>query len=249
MTSPQLRLASRLVFSVCACTPGAPALACPDCQYEACIAFACACLPKLGCIIPGAPSIPTVGQVADDIRAGVDKGIRDIRDTVAKSVSDLQWNLDKAGKDTEKTVAKAAKDIEAEVGRAGKHTEEAVSAIGHYIEAEAHSAGKALSNAEKRVREGKVIDALWHLGTEPLQASEENAANAALESSLIRTVGQVAASVYGGPGGAAAYAAWLTFHETGDPNLALRVGILTGASSDAFSNVQATVGRTRNRRK
>jgi hypothetical protein len=54
---------------------------------------------------------------------------------------------------------------------------------------------------------------------------------------LLSTVGSVAASVYGGPQGAAVYAAWLTYHQTGDIDMAVRVGIIAGASS--FANGQA----------
>jgi hypothetical protein len=44
-------------------------------------------------------------------------------------------------------------------------------------------------------------------------------------------VGQVAATAYGGPGGAAAYAAWYAYRATGgDAETALRVALITGAT-------------------
>jgi hypothetical protein len=49
--------------------------------------------------------------------------------------------------------------------------------------------------------------------------------------------GQIAASAYGGFGGAAAYAAWLTYNETKDVGLALRVGAITGAAAYATGEV------------
>ncbi|GAO24355.1 hypothetical protein ALISP_4175 [Alicycliphilus sp. B1] len=218
--------------------------ACPDCQDNRCVPFiGCACIPRIGCSIPipipgttgspneipspipgaGIPSpvpIPTIG--ADALKAA-DKGITDIGKTVEKAVRDVGANLSKANE-----------DVKAEATRAGQNVEEAGRAIVKYVERQVQSTGQTLTNAERRLREGKVVDALWHLGIEPMQANENNAAAAAQESELLRTVGSAAASAYGGPGGAAAYAAWLTYKQTGDANLALRVGILTGASGAAF---------------
>jgi hypothetical protein len=53
----------------------------------------------------------------------------------------------------------------------------------------------------------------------------------------VRVAGQIAASAYGGPGGAAAYGAWLTYNQTKDVGLALRVGAITGAAAYATSGV------------
>jgi len=64
-----------------------------------------------------------------------------------------------------------------------------------------------------------------------------NAGKAAQESDLVRVAGQIAASAYGGPGGAAAYAAWLTYNQTKDVGLALRVGAITGAAAYATGAV------------
>jgi len=110
-------------------------------------------------------------------------------------------------------------------------------AIQRYAGRELQDSGQVLSKAAQRVREGKVVDAVWGLGTEPLKNSEANAAKLVQESSVLKAAGAIAASAYGGPAGAAAYAAWYTYHETGDINLALRVGVLTGATSAAFGGV------------
>jgi hypothetical protein len=53
----------------------------------------------------------------------------------------------------------------------------------------------------------------------------------------LNTVGQIAATVYGGPGGSAAYAAWSTFKITGDANLAFRAGVISGATTWALQGV------------
>lgn len=177
----------------------------------------------------------TLEKAAQDTGKTVEKAAQDTGKTVEKAAQDTGNTIEKAAQDTGKTIEKAGQDTGAEIGRAGKNLEEAAQAIGKYIERTAQGTGRTLSSAEKRVREGKVVDAIWHLSTDQLKETEANAAKATQESSLIRTVGQVAASAYGGPGGAAAYASWYTFRETGDADLALRVGIITGATSAAFS--------------
>jgi hypothetical protein len=177
----------------------------------------------------------TVTEIAADANQQVTDRLAEANTKVTKGVQRaaeqakafnkvVKWNLEKAGRDSE-----------AEVGRFGKNLEDAAHAIGHFLERQGQGAGAALSNAERRIREGKVVDAIWHLSTEPLQHTSENAALAAQESEYLNTVAQTAASAYGGPAGAAAYAAWLTYEQTGNADLALRAGVLTYATSSAFS--------------
>ncbi|MCE4548106.1 MULTISPECIES: hypothetical protein [unclassified Caballeronia] len=83
-----------------------------------------------------------------------------------------------------------------------------------------------------------MVDAIWHAALSPVQVAEHSASEAVLESAYLRGVGQIAASTYG-PGGAAAYATWLAYHQTGDPSLALRVGILSGATAMAYGGAAA----------
>lgn len=236
----------RLSSLVCTCIVFTTfsARACPDCQDNRCVPFVgCACVPKIGCTVsvpipgtsnspnalpgPGGTSIPSPvplpPPVAQSVIDAANQGMRDIAANVEKGFKDIGAN-----------VSKSNEDVKAEAARAKTNLEDAGRAVVHYVENEVKSSGQGLSNAERRIREGKVVDALWHLGTERVQASESNAAAAAQESELLRTVGAAAASAYGGPAGAAAYAAWLTYKQTGNAELALRVGILTGASSAAF---------------
>jgi len=136
------------------------------------------------------------------------------------------------------TIKKASDDTGAQLNRSQHDLEDAGTAVWRFTMNQLASTRDAVGNAEKRLREGKVIDAMFHLATEPLQSTEKNAANAAMESELLSTVGSVAASVYGGPQGAAAYAAWLTYRQTGDIDMALRVGVIAGASG--YANGQAS---------
>jgi len=104
-------------------------------------------------------------------------------------------------------------------------------ALARYQERELKGIGTTLSGAERRIREGKVVDAIWGLNVEPAQLTEKNAAQAALENKYIAAAGQIAATTYGGPAGGAAYAAWLTYSATGDPELALKQGVLVAITS------------------
>jgi hypothetical protein len=225
-----------------------PAHACSDCEYHVCTPLGCACLAKGGCVekaitkpvtdvITGASNavnqgvsftFTTISQATIDIAKTIKKAFDDTVRTVDITIGDINNNVQKAGSDTV-----------AEVGRFGRGVETAGASLVKFAQSNVEGSIDSFATAERRVREGKVVDALWHQALDPIQVAEKSAGEAVLESEYLRTVGQVAASVYGGgPQGAAAYAAWLTYRQTGDPSLALRVGILTGASSAAFGKAQ-----------
>jgi hypothetical protein len=165
-------------------------------------------------------------KAGQDIGHTAEKAGQDIGHTAEKAGQDIGHTAEKAGQDTGKTIEKAVQDT----GKAG----ETVYKFGiRQIE----GIGESVRDADKRLREGKVVDAIWHFSTDPLRHTEENAAKATQESELVRVAGQIAASAYGGPGGAAAYAAWLTYNQTKDVGLALRVGAITGAAAYATGAV------------
>src|SRR5215471_17371670 len=85
------------------------------------------------------------------------------------------------GGDVCKTLEKAAKDTVAETNRGLKNLGDAGKAIEHFVENEIHGIGQSLSDAEKRIREGKVVDAFWHFATDPAKHVERDAAEAAAE--------------------------------------------------------------------
>ena len=211
----------------------AAAAACPDDHYESCVFTACTCLPKVSGDVGKASEAAkdTVNNVVKE----VDKGMKNVSKEAGIAITNIGKNIEKGGKDIESNIAKSAKDVEAEVARAGKDTEQAVSAIGRYLERSVNSTGAVVQTAAERVREGKVVDAVWHMGIDHVRASSKNAALAATESSVLNTVAQVSATAYGGPQGAAAYAAWLTYEQTGDVGLAVKVGVIAGASALAMA--------------
>ncbi|HJV96482.1 MAG TPA: hypothetical protein VJ608_10620 [Albitalea sp.] len=127
-------------------------------------------------------------------------------------------------------------DIGLQLKRSQKDIGDALTAVYHFALHETEETPKTFHKAERRFREGKVVDAIWHLTTDPVQARENHAADAAMESSVLSTVASVAASVYGTPAGAGAYAAWLAYHQTCkagkcNPELALRVGLIAAAAN------------------
>jgi hypothetical protein len=172
----------------------------------------------------GAHDAGNTGQKAvQDAGHAIETGAHDVGNTGQTAVQDAGHTIETGAHDTGKAVEKGVQDV----GTAGQ-------TIGRFVERQIKGVGETLSDADKRIREGKVVDAIWHMGTDPLKHTEEkNAAKAAQESNILRTVGQVAATAYGGPGGAAAYAAWYAYRATGDADLALRVALITGPQARA----------------
>ena len=135
----------------------------------------------------------------------------------------------------------AADDVVKETNRAGENLAEAGRAIGAYTEARANGYIEIASAAERRLREGKIADAFWHLAVSPIDdaKNQEAAAAAAVqESTILNVVAQSAATAYGGPGGAAAYASWYTYRATnGNIEAALKAGALAGATAQGMAAV------------
>jgi hypothetical protein len=142
---------------------------------------------------------------------------------------------DRVGKQVVRTVDNASD----EVRRAGRNTEDAALAIGYYLDRQARGQRDAVEEAARKAREGKIVDAFWTATTDPIKGQEEAAARAVQDSSLLNTAAATAASVYGGPGGSAAYAAWYAYRASGgDKDVALKAGILAGATSVGMGGVQ-----------
>ncbi|GLQ83070.1 hypothetical protein GCM10007881_65930 [Mesorhizobium huakuii] len=199
----------------------------------------------------GAKEKETAGAVVklgDDTFATLQTAAGDSVRTLEKAGGDTLTTVKKAGADGVNTVTKAAGDATAsyvkawrDVGdqskRSFKDVIDAGKAAARFAENQAKSEGTAAISAKKRLRDGKIIDSIWGLGTEPAKSAEQNFAKATEESDLLNTAAASAAAVYGGPAGAAAYAAWSTYRRTGDANLALRAGIVAGVTSEMGNSV------------
>lgn len=137
---------------------------------------------------------------------------------------------------------KALQDVERELIVAVENTGEAIEACAGFVENQFESYGQILTEAEKRIEEGKIIDALWHIGTDHIKHTEDNAAIAFMESSLLTSLATAAASIYGAPYGGAAFAAWLTYKQTGDLNLALKTAAITYLTQKSLNGVKGIEG-------
>ncbi|WP_280817721.1 hypothetical protein [Rhizobium leguminosarum] len=167
---------------------------------------------------------------------------RDTVRTLETARKDTVTMIEKAGNDSVETVVKAADDAAAtyrkawrDVGSGGKKAFEDVVDAGKAVARFAENQTKAHLNefeaGKKRLADGNVIDSMWGMAVEPAQAGEENFAKATQESDLLNQAAASAAAVYGGPAGAAAYAAWSTYRRTGDADMAFRAGIAAGLTS------------------
>lgn len=78
-------------------------------------------------------------------------------------------------------------------------------------------------------REQQLIETLWQTGTLDAAPEETAAQRLARSNTFAGATAQLARSVYAGPPGAAAYAAWWAYRQPGaTPMQALRVGLLAG---------------------
>ncbi|CAN7506030.1 hypothetical protein [Polaromonas sp. LjRoot131] len=176
-------------------------------------------------------------NAAGDIVQSLQQAGGDTVATLKKAGSDTINTYVKAGQDASATYVKAWKDSAEQTKQSFQDTVDAATAATNYTINQLKAYEDATRNAEKRLRDGKVIDSMWGLAVEPLQASEANFAKATQESSLIATAAASTAAVYGGPGGAAAYAAWSTYRATGNADQALRAGLLAAATAQAGTSV------------
>ncbi len=156
------------------------------------------------------------------------------------------WCYPNVGGDVGKAWEKGKKELDnfkddaltwIKTGKCGGDICDAFSSAVQFGKDEVTDFGISIKNASDRLQEGKPLDAIWHLQTDFFKNSQENAADAAKRSRVLLATGQVAASVYGGPQGAAAYTAWLTYNTTGSLNDALKAGIIAGVSSAALGRV------------
>lgn len=136
--------------------------------------------------------------------------------------------------------ANAERDIRVwiDTGKCGGDVCDALAAAATFSIDNFEDIGPTLRKASERLAEGKPVDAVWHIGTDTIRSSNDNATKALQRSTLLGAVAQVAASVYGGPYGATAYSAWLTYNQTGgDIGSALKAGLISGATAYALGDV------------
>jgi vacuolar-type H+-ATPase subunit H len=181
----------------------------------------------------------TLQKAKEDTLRAAAKAERDAAHALQKAKEDSLRAAAKAERDAARTIEQAKRDTINETKRASYNLNDLSLSVGHYLENTLHSTGDSLANAEQRVREGKIVDAIWHLVTDPGKNAEKNFGIAATESSLVNYAGAAAASIYGGPSGAAKYSAWYTYNQTGDLEQALKAGLIAGATASGLEMVNS----------
>jgi hypothetical protein len=154
--------------------------------------------------------IETTVNAGNDIIATAVKAGDDIVTTAVKAGNDTVIAIQRAGGDVTATYVKGLRDAAAQAQRSFQDSVEAGEAVVRFIQNQVEGQVGVINNAAKRVREGKIVDAVWGAAVEPVQSSKKNFAKATQESAIIYAAAQTAATAYGGPAGAAAYAAWYT---------------------------------------
>jgi hypothetical protein len=113
-----------------------------------------------------------------------------------------------------------------------------VKAVSEYIEWQARGTRDLQEVEIEQARRRKFLDTFYSVGIQQLKNEDEYFSKAIGENAYLNSIATTAASVFGGPGGAAAYAAWYAYKVTGDMGLALKTGVITGASSAALGKVK-----------
>jgi len=152
----------------------------------------------------------------------------------ASLLTSTSINSEELGEAVKDTWAKVLKisQTDNEIGNAS-------SAISHFIISEVDDTKKTALNSKKLINEGELINGLWYLSTHLIKNTDDNLGKAVQESELINNLAKITAITYGGSQGAAAYASWYAYKETKDPEMALKVGIMSGASNAGFSAISS----------
>jgi hypothetical protein len=114
-----------------------------------------------------------IETTTQNVGKAIEKGTQDAGKAIEKGTQDTGKAIEKGTQDAGKAIEKGTQDF----GTAGE-------TIGRFVEHELKGIGKTLSDADKRIREGKFVDAIWHMSTDPLKHTEENAFQAAQESNM-----------------------------------------------------------------
>jgi hypothetical protein len=181
----------------------------------------------------GSDVLTTVKTTANDTIRELQKTGGDVIATIERAHEDGARTVLKGAKDIEATYRKAWRDTAKQSERSLKDTADAAKAVQRFQSREFENQISAAQKAAKQLRDGKVIDAMWTASVDKAHGTEDNFFKAAQESAVINAAAQAAAATYGGPGGAAAYAAWATYKATGDVNMAFRAGALAALQSQA----------------
>ena len=251
---------------------GTAAIACPDGYYSTGGPFSI-CLPNSDTVTRPVKSALEIAQdAADEVAAATSRiKIADViniafpgavaiteaalktgSNVVISAVQNLEMIATRFDKNTQIAIAnaftnadRATRDAAQNITKSANDIVEAANASVRFAERSIKGTGEVLSKAEERLRDGKVVDALWHLGTDHLQTSNENAAAFMAESEVARQAAQTLAASYGGPAGSAAFAAWYAYNASGrNVEKALLAGVYSYAVGTQASKINAMPSNT-----
>lgn len=178
--------------------------------------------------------VPSAHRIVGNIGGVIVTAGEDIQKGVDNVLREADTGISNVGRESEK----AARNAWAEGIRISNGLVEAGVAIGNYVQGYIDGSITSIQDAEQRLREGKILDSLYHLATDPILMQERLAADAVATSEYLNTLAIAAAGAYGGgPYGTAAYAAWRTFNQTENVDLAIQAGLIAGMSSSAFAGL------------
>ena len=183
--------------------------------------------------------IENVGKAGEVAVNQTGKVVENVAVATVDAANDVVKATEVAINQTGKAIGKGGEDVVREAGRVPGHVVDVGSATVKYVESYGNSAITTIEDAARRIKQGKIVDALFHVALAPLQAQEEAAFKATQESSWVNSAAAVAASAYGGPGGSASYAAWQTYRLSGNNmEMAVRAGLVAGLTNAASGAVE-----------
>ncbi|MGB3251654.1 hypothetical protein [Buttiauxella gaviniae] len=184
--------------------------------------------------------VATLASGAGIIINEINKQVTVVQETANNSVTTVV----KGVTDIAATYVKAWNDIGNQAKRSFNDLTEAAKAVADFAVKDTRAQFDILQNSANQLQEGKIIDAMWSSGVSPLHSTEKNFFEATQKSSILDMAANYAASVYGGPAGAAAYAAWKTLQLTGDVNLAFRMGLVAAIQQQGGKIIDGMPGAT-----
>jgi hypothetical protein len=252
LLTEEIEMRAGLLASVVFFVQVETSLACDPGYYEVCVpewlGGACKCVPELPVRVPGPGDVkPTDVLPIGGLKELIDAAGRSGDSTLKSAAQNLQALGDKFDKETKTAISNAltnpaqgVKDAVNTHVKAANDFVDAVRASVRFAERAVRGYREVLSENEKRVREGKVVDAIFSIQVDALRSENENAAQFMQESETARQAAQALASTYGGPAGAAAFAAWYAYNaSTGNVDAALRAGAYTYLVGEGYAQVGA----------
>lgn len=179
-------------------------------------------------------TVKAVGSAAE----ATGKAAGNVVTAAGDAVKDVVTTVVKGGEDVVKETDRFRRKSFAEGARASVNLMDAGTAVARFAVRQATNPIDIAEQTVVRVREGKIADAFFHAAYDPIKLAEKDAFAATQESKLVAIGGSAAASYFGGPGGAAAFAAWQSYRASGGAvDQALAAGIIAGARAAALDQV------------